>query len=95
MSAAQLATLARTSEPQTMLRRFLALDAVVTGVNGIAYLVASGPLGRLLDVDADLLLLLGVFLTVYAAGVALAASRRRPPVLAVQAVIELNLAWGR
>lgn len=33
----------------TWLQRFLALDAVVTTVNGIAYLVASGPLGRLFE----------------------------------------------
>ncbi|MFE9684401.1 hypothetical protein ACFYXC_06005 [Streptomyces sp. NPDC002701] len=93
MSAAQLAALARTTEPHTMLRRFLALDAAVTGANGVAYLVASGPLGRLLDVGSGLLLVLGALLTVYAAGVALPASRRQPPVLAVQAVIGINLAW--
>ena len=49
MSATHLATLARTSAPQSMLRRFLALDAAVTGGNALAYLafgvwalVASG-----------------------------------------------------
>jgi len=94
MSAPQLAALARTTEPQTVLRRFLVLDAVVTGANGVAYLVASGPLGRLLGVGSDLLLGLGVLLAVYAAGVAVLASRRRPPALPVQAVIEINLAWA-
>ncbi|MEU5345080.1 MULTISPECIES: hypothetical protein [unclassified Streptomyces] len=94
MSATQFAALARTTEPQTMLRRFLALDAAVTGVNGVAYLVASGPLGRLLDVGSGLLLALGPVLTVYAAGVAWLASRRPSPVLAVRAVIEINLAWA-
>jgi hypothetical protein len=81
MSATQFAALARTTEPQTMLRRFLALDAVVTGVNGVAYLVASGPLGRLLDVGSGLLLALGLISTVYAAGVAWPATRRESPVL--------------
>ncbi|MBV1936451.1 hypothetical protein KUF83_07705 [Streptomyces sp. BV286] len=94
MSAAQLTALARTTDPQTVLRRFLALDAVVTGANGVAYLAASGPLGRLLGVDPDLLLVLGVLLTVYGAAVALLASRRRPPVLPVRAVIEINLTWA-
>ncbi|MEV0219725.1 hypothetical protein [Streptomyces sp. NPDC050704] len=94
MSATQLASLARTTEPQTMLRRFLALDAAVTGANGIAYLTVSGPLGRLLGVDSGLLRTLGLLLTVYAAGVAWAASRRRPPVFPVRAVIEINLAWA-
>ncbi|MFJ2256786.1 hypothetical protein ACIOKD_00340 [Streptomyces sp. NPDC087844] len=76
-----------------MLRRFLALDAVVTGANGVAYLVASGPLGRQLGVDPGLLLALGLLLTAYAAAVALVASRPVPPILPVRAVIEVNLAW--
>ncbi|MDO0910344.1 hypothetical protein QQM39_05595 [Streptomyces sp. DT2A-34] len=94
MSATSLASLARTSDPQTVLRRFLALDAVVTGANGLAYLVASGPLGRLLGVDRALLLALGAFLTVYAAAVGLLASRARPAAFPVRAVIEANLAWA-
>ncbi|WP_328767555.1 hypothetical protein [Streptomyces sp. NBC_00286] len=93
MSATQLAALARTPEPHTMLRRFLALDAAGTGANGIAYVVASGPMGRLLGIDSGLLLTLGLFLTAYAAGVGLLASRPQPPTLPVRAVIELNLAW--
>ncbi|MEU0117684.1 hypothetical protein ABZ137_29365 [Streptomyces bobili] len=97
MSATQPATLtapARTAEPHSALRRFLALDAVVTGANGIAYLAASGPLGRLLGVDSALLLELGPVLTVYAAAVGLLASRARPAVLPVKAVVEINLAWS-
>jgi hypothetical protein len=94
MSATQLAALARTFDPQTALRRFLALDAAVTGANGLAYLTVSGPLGRLLGVDSGLLLGLGAFLAVYAAGVGLLASRARPAALAVRAVIEANLAWS-
>lgn len=94
MSATQLAALARTADTQTMLRRFLALDALVTGANGLAYLAASGPLGRFLGVDSALLLGLGAFLLVYAAGVGVLASRERPPVLAVRAVIEANLGWA-
>jgi hypothetical protein len=93
MSATQLATLARTSAPQSMLRRFLALDAAVTGANALAYLAFSGPLGRFLGVDAALLLALGAFLTAYAAGVGLLAARRQPPALGVRAVVEANLAW--
>ncbi|MGW6738733.1 hypothetical protein [Streptomyces sp. NPDC055013] len=94
MSATSLTALARTSDPQTVLRRFLALDALVTGANGLAYLVASGPLGRLLGVDSTLLLALGAFLTVYAAAVGLLAMRARPAALGVRAVIEANLAWS-
>ncbi|MDK1344986.1 hypothetical protein QNO09_17090 [Streptomyces sp. 378] len=94
MSAIQLAALARTSEPQSVLRRFLALDAVVTGANALAYVAFSGPLGRFLGVDATLLLTLGAFLALYAAGVGLLAARRRPPALGVRAVVEGNLAWA-
>ncbi|MFI9819700.1 hypothetical protein ACIHFC_04360 [Streptomyces sp. NPDC052013] len=94
MSATQLATLARTSDPQAVLRRFLALDAAVTGANALAYLALSGPLGRFLGVDAALLLGLGAFLAVYAAGVGLLAARRHPPALGVRAVVEANLAWS-
>ncbi|MFJ8110592.1 hypothetical protein [Streptomyces sp. NPDC096132] len=96
MSAAQsapLTALARTAEPYTALRRFLAVDAVVTGVNGLAYLATSGPLGRLLGVDATLLIELGAFLTVFAIAVGLLASRARPAALPVRLVVEANLAW--
>ncbi|WP_149826710.1 hypothetical protein [Streptomyces tailanensis] len=94
MSATQLAALARTTDPRIMLRRFLTMDAVVTGVNGLAYLTAAGPLGRFLGVDSGLLRALGAFLVVYAAAVALLASRERPPTLSVRAVIDANLLWA-
>ncbi|MFE0170993.1 hypothetical protein ACFWZ2_01645 [Streptomyces sp. NPDC059002] len=94
MSAFQLTALARTTDPQLMLRRFLALDAVVTTGNGLAYAAASGPLGRFLGVDSGLLLVLGVFLALYGAGVGYLASRKSPPTLPVRAVIELNAAWA-
>lgn len=62
MSAIQLAALARTVEPQRTLRRFLALDAVVTGTDAVACLALSGPLGRFLGAGSGLLLGLGAFL---------------------------------
>ncbi|NJP49848.1 hypothetical protein HCJ93_07120 [Streptomyces sp. SBST2-5] len=94
MSATQLAALARTTDPRAVLRRFLALDAVVTGANALAYLALSGPLGRFLGVDSTLLLGLGAFLLVYAAGVGLLAARPHPQALGVRAVVEANLAWS-
>ncbi|MFI2378567.1 hypothetical protein ACH5AO_26430 [Streptomyces sp. NPDC018964] len=93
MSVTQLAVLARTVEPQRMLRRFLALDAVVTGANAVAYLALSGPLGRFLGAGPGLLLGLGAFLAVYAAGVGLLAARPHPPAPGVRIVVEANLAW--
>ncbi|MFI6333886.1 hypothetical protein [Streptomyces sp. NPDC050535] len=94
MSATQLAVLARTSEPRTALRRFLVADALVTGVNAVAYLAVSGPLARLLGVGSGLLLILGAVLGVYAAGVGRLASRREPSPWAVRTVIEINYAWA-
>ncbi|MBC9713418.1 hypothetical protein H9Y04_12640 [Streptomyces sp. TRM66268-LWL] len=94
MSAFTVAGPLRTREPRAALRLFLGLDAVVTGANGLAYAVASGPLGRLLGVDDGLLLALGLGLLAYAAGVGVLAARKEPPVLPVRAVVEINLAWA-
>ncbi|MFF8837138.1 hypothetical protein [Streptomyces sp. NPDC015130] len=94
MSQALLTGLARTTRPQAAVRRFLGLDALVTGANGLAYLTASGPLGELLGVDATLLLELGVLLTAYAAGVAWLASRPQPPALGVKLVVDINVLWA-
>jgi hypothetical protein len=93
MSATFLTGIARTTEPRTMLRRFLALDALVTGANAVVYLAASGPVGRLLGVDRGALLGIGAFLVVYAVGVGAVAARREPPALAVKAIIDANLGW--
>ncbi|MPY55216.1 hypothetical protein [Streptomyces acidicola] len=98
MSTAELRSQARTDRTEgnavVWLRRFLALDAAVTGVNGLAYLVASGPIGRLLGVGSGLLLGLGAFLVLYGAGVGYLAGRSRPAVPLVQAVIEANVLWA-
>ncbi|MFI8100376.1 hypothetical protein [Streptomyces sp. NPDC086023] len=94
MSATLISSIARTAEPQSMLRRFLALDAVVTGANGLVYAAFSRPVGRLLGVGEGLVLELGILLTLYGAAVGLLAGRREPPALAVRAVVEINLAWA-
>lgn len=94
MSATLLGSIARTAEPQSMLRRFLALDSVVTAGNGLAYVAFSAPLGRLLGVGQGLLLELGILLVAYGAAVGWLASRRQPPALAVKLVIETNYAWA-
>ncbi|MFD5148269.1 hypothetical protein [Streptomyces sp. NPDC058401] len=94
MSATLLTAVARTTVPRTALRRFLALDSVVSTGNGLAYVAFSAPLGRLLGVGQGMLLGLGVFLLLYGAGVGLLASRREPPVFPVKIVIEGNCAWA-
>ncbi len=94
MSATLLTAVARTTVPRTALRRFLALDSVVSTGNGLAYVAFSAPLGRLLGVGQGLLLGLGVFMLLYGASVGLLASRREPPVFPVKVVVEGNYAWA-
>ncbi|UYQ65513.1 hypothetical protein [Streptomyces peucetius] len=94
MSTTLLTGISRTTEPRTMLRRFLAADAVVTGANGVAYAAASGPLGRLLGVDSTLLAGLGVFLVAYGLGVGLLTARPRPPRAGVTLVVDANILWS-
>ncbi len=74
-----------------LLRRALRLDAVVSGANGVAYLVAAGPLGELLSMPEGVLRGIGAFLVVFAAGVWATSSRPRPG--AVRTIIVLNAVW--
>ncbi|MEU1278103.1 hypothetical protein [Streptomyces sp. NPDC005805] len=94
MSQALLAGLSRTTEPFTALRRVLALDAVVTAAGGLVCAVLPGPVGRLLGMDAGLLLGLGIFLAVYGSALGLLASRAEPPALPVRLAVETNLLWS-
>jgi hypothetical protein len=88
--SARLADLPR----EGLLRLALKLDAVVTGVNGVAYLAAAGPLEDLLGVSPDLLRPLGAFLVLFAAAVWFVAARPKPPRAAVIAIVEANAAWA-
>jgi 4-amino-4-deoxy-L-arabinose transferase-like glycosyltransferase len=83
----------KVSSGSTFLRRVLALDAAVTAGNGLIYLVAAGPVGRLLDVQPDLLTGLGIFLVAYGAAVGYLAARPVPPSGWVRVVIGANVAW--
>ncbi|MFJ3924689.1 hypothetical protein [Streptomyces sp. NPDC090022] len=94
MSATLLGSIARTDRPQVALRRFLALDSVVTTANGLAYVAFSAPLGRLLGIGQGLLLDLGLLLVAYGAAVGWLASRQRPAGGAVTAVVEINYVWA-
>ncbi len=80
------------TRPGGLLRLALRLDAVVTGANGAAYLLAAGPLAELLGLPAGVLRGVGAFLLVYAAAVGLVA--RRPVGSAVRAVIGANALWA-
>jgi hypothetical protein len=76
------------------LRTVLRLDAVVTGVNGAAYLAAAPVLTELLGVPSGALRGLGAFLLAYAAGVALVAARPVVSAGATEVVVGANLLWA-
>ena len=85
-------TLAASAAPPRLTLRFaLLLDAVVSGANGVAYLVAAGPIGDLLGLPAGILRAVGAGFLVYALAVWLVS--RRPASAAVAAVIAGNVAW--
>jgi hypothetical protein len=74
-----------------LLRFALRLDAVITAVNGVAYLAAAGPLADLLGIPAGALRGLGAFMLVYAATVAVVAAAPRAGL--VRAIVAGNLVW--
>ena len=76
-----------------LLRMALKLDAVVTGANGVAYVVIAGPLGDLLGMPASFLRAIGVFLVIFGVTVWATATSDRPAPAAVIAIIALNLLW--
>lgn len=80
-----------TADRTRFLRITLALDAVVTGVNGLVYLAAAGPVSDLLGPDAGLLRGIGAFLLVYGVAVGLLAARVNRT--GTRAVIAANIVW--
>jgi hypothetical protein len=83
-----------TTERTPLLRLALKLDAIVTGANGAAYLVAAGPLGDLLGLSPALLRGTGAFLVAFAAAVWLTATRRSISRPAVYAIVAANAIWA-
>ncbi|MEV0760090.1 hypothetical protein [Nocardia sp. NPDC050435] len=76
-----------------LLRLSLRLDALITGVNGLAYLALSGPLESLLGLDRTLGLGIGVFLTLYALAVTVIGAPANPNTTAARTVATANTAW--
>ena len=76
------------------LRTALKLDAVVSGTNGAAYLVAAGPLGDVLGLEPVLLRILGAVLVAFAAALMLTATRVAVARPAVVAIVVANAAWA-
>lgn len=76
------------------LRVALRLDALVTGANGAAYIVAAVPIGDLLGLAPALLRGAGVFLLAFAAAVWVVGARPAPRPAAVGAVAAANVLWS-
>jgi hypothetical protein len=72
---------------------FLLVDAVTTGANGLAYLLAGGWLADWFGAPEALVRSLGGFLVLIAAGVAVLATRRPVPRRGVAVLAELNVVW--
>ncbi|WP_378733778.1 hypothetical protein [Nocardia brasiliensis] len=82
-----------TAPGPALLRLSLRLDAVITTVNGLAYLALAGPLESLLGLDTSLAIPIGIFLTLYGLAVAIIATRPAIKPTATRIVIAANTAW--
>ncbi|GAA2594662.1 hypothetical protein SMC26_36125 [Actinomadura fulvescens] len=82
------------ADGRRLMKVALRLDAVVTGVNGLAYLALAGPLEDLLGLSTAHAYAVGAFLVAYAAAVAVISIPARANRVAVTAVIEANLLWA-
>ncbi|MGW5053103.1 hypothetical protein [Actinokineospora sp. NPDC004072] len=78
----------------TLLRRFLALDAVVTTGNGLIYLLFSSWAASLLGVDATALVVIGAFLTAFGLGVGALAISATPSTAGTTVVADVNILWA-
>ncbi len=77
-----------------LLRFALKLDAVVTGLNGVAYIAGAPLLTDLLGLPTGLLRGVGAFLLAFAVAVWAIGTRETLRPAAVDAVIVLNVAWA-
>lgn len=82
------------TRPDGLLRMALRLDAVVTALNGAAYLAAAPLLDDLLGLSTGLLHGVGAFLLVYAGAVWLVGAGPRISAAAVEAVVGANVLWA-
>jgi len=75
------------------LRLALKLDAVVTSLNGLAYLVAASMLSDLFDLSTGFLRGIGVFLLVFGVGVWIVGTRSVISASAAGMVVVVNVIW--
>lgn len=75
------------------LRVALKLDAVVTSLNGLAYLVAASLLSDILDLPTGFLRGVGAFLLVFGLGVWIVGARSAIAASAAVTVVAVNVMW--
>lgn len=77
----------------TFLRLALKLDAVVTGLNGVAYLAAAPMLSDLFDISAGILRGVGAFLLLFGVLVWVVGTRTTVSRAAAGLVVAVNAIW--
>ncbi|MGV9777382.1 hypothetical protein [Streptosporangium sp. NPDC003464] len=82
------------TDPHRLVRLALRLDAVVTTVNGLAYLALAAPINDLLGLPVSLQYGIGAFLTVYGVAVWLISMPAAVNRAAVLAAVTLNALWS-
>jgi hypothetical protein len=75
------------------MRKVLVADALISGATGLLLALGSGPLSGLLGLRPSLLLLAGLVLIPFSAGVGLLARSTPLSTSGVRAVILINLLW--
>ncbi|MEJ7649389.1 MAG: hypothetical protein WKF57_10185 [Nakamurella sp.] len=83
-----------TTAPWRSVRLALAVDATITALNGLAYLVGADVLDELLNLNTVLLRWAGTFLMAFGLVVAALVRRPLPSRAAVWIVIGINAAWA-
>ena len=81
------------SNHSSFLRRVLALDAVSSGVMGLAMLSFASFISQLLNLPVELVRDAGLVLLPFAAFVGYIAAREQPPRAGVWIIIALNVVW--
>ncbi|WP_433544290.1 hypothetical protein ACQPZG_03665 (plasmid) [Streptomyces sp. CA-294286] len=95
MASTQYDGMAASARPTSdgLARLVLKLDAVVTGLNGAAYLALAPLLDSLLGVTTAVQYPVGAFLLLYALGVLAIGTRKEINRASLSAVIAANLLW--
>jgi hypothetical protein len=90
---ASLTRIASTADGGRLLRVALRVDALASGVLGLAGLVAAPAIAELTGAPAPVLRGVGGFLVLFAIALLVLAARVAPPVAGSRAVVVVNVCW--